>query len=132
MERTTTTRWREEDLESSEAKSSNLSPTIAADITYNSSSFYCVSKRLLDIVLASIGVIVLLPIFLTIAIGIKLEDGGSIFYFREMIGLRGRRFIMLKFRTMIPNADTYLEQKPELKLEFQKIMKLQHDPRITA
>ena len=131
MERTTTTRWREDDLKSCTTESRELNPIIAADITYSSSTFYCVSKRLLDIVLAVIGVVVLLPILLTIAIGIKLEDGGSIFYFREMIGLRGRRFNMLKFRTMIPDADTYLEQYPELKLEFQKNMKLQYDPRIT-
>lgn len=131
MQRTTTTRWSEDELKSPTTESSDVHPTIAADITYNASSFYGVSKRLLDIALASIGVVVLLPVFLTIAIGIKLEDGGNIFYFREMIGLRGRRFIMLKFRTMIPNADTYLEQEPELTLEYQKSMKLQHDPRIT-
>jgi lipopolysaccharide/colanic/teichoic acid biosynthesis glycosyltransferase len=131
MERTTTTRWREDDLKSFTTESSNLNPIITADITHNSSSFYCASKRLFDIVIASIGVVVLFPIFLAIAIGIKLEDGGSIFYFREMIGLQGRRFIMLKFRTMIPDADTYLEQKPELTLEYQKNMKLQRDPRIT-
>lgn len=131
MERTTTTRWREDDLKSCTTESRELNPNIAADITYRSSTFYRVSKRLFDILLAAIGVVVLLPIFLTIAIGIKLEDGGSIFYFREMIGLRGRRFNMLKFRTMIPHADTYLEQKPQLKLEYQKNMKLQDDPRIT-
>jgi lipopolysaccharide/colanic/teichoic acid biosynthesis glycosyltransferase len=131
MENTTTTRWREDDLTSCTRESSDSNPAIAADITYNPSSFYCASKRLLDIVLAAIGIVVLLPIFLAIAVGIKLEDGGSIFYFREMIGLQGRRFTMLKFRTMIPNADTYLEQKPELQLEYQKNMKLQQDPRTT-
>ncbi|HTD19348.1 MAG TPA: sugar transferase, partial [Ktedonobacteraceae bacterium] len=70
-------------------------------------------------------------VFLVIAICIKLDDGGDILYFREMIGLRGRNFTILKFRTMIPDADAYLEQHPELKLEYEKNMKLDDDPRVT-
>jgi len=132
MESITTTEWREEDLTSSTAESGVInSIIISTDITQNSSRLYDASKRLLDIVLAIFGIAVLMPVFLVIAVCIKLEDGGNILYFREMIGLRGRRFIMLKFRTMIHNADTYLEQHPELKLEYQKNMKLQYDPRIT-
>ncbi len=93
--------------------------------------FNCALKRLLDIVLATIGIVVLLPVFFVIAVCIKLEDGGDILYFREMVGLHGRRFTMFKFRTMIPHADSYLEQHQELKLAFQENMKLQYDPRIT-
>lgn len=92
---------------------------------------YCTLKRLFDIVVAVVALIVLAPIFFIIAVCIKLEDGGSIFYFRERIGLHGRRFEIMKFRTMIPNAEAYLEQHPELKSEYQKQMKLQNDPRIT-
>ena len=73
----------------------------------------------------------LIPVFLVLAMCIKLNDGGKVFYFREMVGLRGRRFIIYKFRTMIPNADAYLEQHPELKLEYEKNMKLENDPRVT-
>jgi lipopolysaccharide/colanic/teichoic acid biosynthesis glycosyltransferase len=131
MESTTSRKWREENLTSCTADSSTVHSDFITEITHNPSLFYCTSKRLLDIVLATFGIVVLLPVFLIIAIGIKLEDRGNIFYFREMIGLRGRRFIMLKFRTMIPNADVYLEQHPELMLEYQENMKLQHDPRIT-
>ena len=125
-------RQRKEDLTSSTMVSAAFnSSTISIDIAHNSSLLRYASKRLLDIVLATFGIVVLIPVFLVIAVCIKLEDGGDILYFREMIGLRGRRFIMLKFRTMIPNADAYLEQHPELKLEYQKSMKLQYDPRIT-
>lgn len=139
MESITTTEWREEDLTSSmmdsgafsEERSSNVCSTITTDITHNPSHFYSISKRLIDIVLAILGIAVLIPVFLVIAICIKLKDGGGILYFREMVGLRGRRFKMLKFRTMIPNAETYLEQHPELMLEYQKNMKLQCDPRVT-
>ena len=107
------------------------SHTIYTDTARNSSLFYKTAKRLLDVVLATVGIVALLPVFFVIAVCIKLEDGGDIFYFREMVGLHGRRFTMFKFRTMIPHADSYLEQHPEVKLAFQKNMKLQHDPRIT-
>ena len=132
MERITTTEWREEGLTSSAAESRAInSITISTDITHSPSRLYDASKRLLDIILAVFGIVVLMPVFLVIAVCIKLEDGGNILYFREMIGLRGQRFHMLKFRTMIHNADAYLEQHPEIKLEYQKNMKLQVDPRIT-
>jgi lipopolysaccharide/colanic/teichoic acid biosynthesis glycosyltransferase len=112
---------------SSVAEISTLSPAII----YEPSRFYIISKRLIDILLSLIGIIGLLPVFLMIAICIKLDDGGDILYRREMVGLRGQPFIMFKFRTMIPNADTYLEKQAELKQEFERSMKLKHDPRIT-
>jgi exopolysaccharide production protein ExoY len=92
---------------------------------------YFTLKRIFDIVFAVIGIVLLVPVFLAIAISIKLEDGGSILYFRKMVGLRGRCFTILKFRTMIPDADTYLKQFPGLHLQFEKNMKLQNDPRVT-
>ncbi|HEX6557630.1 MAG TPA: sugar transferase [Ktedonobacteraceae bacterium] len=132
MESLTRTEWREEDLQSATMGSSTSNgSTISTTITYNPSLLYYALKRLIDIILAAVGVVVLLPVFLAIAICIKLEDGGDILYFREMIGLRGRNFTILKFRTMIPNADAYLEQHPELKLEYEKNMKLDDDPRVT-
>jgi exopolysaccharide production protein ExoY len=101
------------------------------DIARNPSQLYCRLKRLIDVALAILGIVALMPIFLAVAICIKLEDGGSIIFFREMIGLNGRAYKIFKFRTMIPDAEVYLEQHPELKLEYQKNMKLQYDPRIT-
>jgi len=112
-------------------RSAISSSAMYTDTARNLSLFYRASKRLLDIVLATVGIILLLPVFFVIAVCIKLEDGGDILYFREMVGLHGRRFTMFKFRTMIPHADNYLEQHQELKLAFQENMKLQYDPRIT-
>ena len=132
MESITRTEWREEDLKSSTMGSSTFNgSTISTAIIHNPSLFYYALKRLIDIILAVVGVVVLIPVFLVIAICIKLDDGGDILYFREMIGLRGRNFTILKFRTMIRNADAYLEQHPELKLEYEKNMKLDDDPRVT-
>jgi lipopolysaccharide/colanic/teichoic acid biosynthesis glycosyltransferase len=132
MESTTTTEQREEYLKSCTTGNRAFNgSTISPDITHNTSLLYYALKRLIDIVLAALGVVVLIPVFLVIAICIKFDDGGDILYFREMIGLQGRRFTILKFRTMIPNADAYLEQHPELQLEFEKNMKLKVDPRVT-
>ena len=95
------------------------------------SLLYFLSKRCIDITLALFGIIVLMPVLLVIALCIKLDDGGSILHFREIIGKNGRRFFALKFRTMILNADAYLAKHPELLQKFQQNMKLEHDPRIT-
>ena len=93
---------------------------------------YLVFKRLLDIGLATTGVVMLMPVFLVIAISIKIDNrSAAIFYWREIIGMHGRRFYALKFRTMIPDADAYLIKRPELLEKYRQNMKLIDDPRIT-
>ncbi len=97
------------------------------------SKVYYIVKRLLDIVLSLFGIVLLIPVLLCIALCIKLDDGGPILHFREIIGKHGKRFYALKFRTMIPDADTYLAKHPELMQKFKQNMKLtqDQDPRIT-
>ncbi|HET9919102.1 MAG TPA: sugar transferase [Ktedonobacteraceae bacterium] len=92
---------------------------------------YQVIKRTLDIALSLFGIIALSPVLLFIAVCIKLDDGGPVFHFREIVGKHGRRFYALKFRTMIQNADEYLAKHPELMRKYQQNMKLLGDPRIT-
>jgi lipopolysaccharide/colanic/teichoic acid biosynthesis glycosyltransferase len=110
--------------------SAPISAPIAEDVR-ELSLFYYLSKRLIDIVLATFGLIVLLPVFVAIALCIKLIDGGEVLYFREVIGQHGKRFFALKFRTMIADADHFLEKNPELMRKYQQNMKLEGDPRIT-
>ncbi|MCK5450492.1 MAG: undecaprenyl-phosphate glucose phosphotransferase [Candidatus Omnitrophica bacterium] len=62
-------------------------------------------KRAMDIVLSIIGVIVLSPVFIIIGILVKINSPGPIFYFQKRIGEDGNRFAMIKFRTMINNAE---------------------------
>ena len=95
------------------------------------SRFYTVSKRCIDVVLALVGMLLLSPVLAVIALCIKLDDGGPVLHFREIIGQHGRHFYALKFRTMILDADAYLAAHPELKQAFRKNMKLEHDPRVT-
>jgi lipopolysaccharide/colanic/teichoic acid biosynthesis glycosyltransferase len=58
-----------------------------------------------DVVVAITGLILLLPAFILIAICIRLGSAGPVFFAQERVGLRGRRFRMLKFRTMVQRAD---------------------------
>jgi len=62
-------------------------------------------KRIMDFILAFIGLIFFLPIFIVIAILIKLEDRGSIFFRQTRVGQNGKLFKIYKFRTMVENAE---------------------------
>ena len=109
----------------------HIEKSLETEVEYKPRVLYSISKRLSDIILAGIGSVLCLPIFVVIAICIKLDDGGSILHFREIVGFRGQRFFALKFRTMLPNADEYLTRHPDLMRVYQQNMKLQHDPRVT-
>lgn len=63
------------------------------------------AKRLVDIVLALVGLIISAPFFLCIALIIKLDSSGSVLYNGVRVGKSGKPFSMHKFRTMVPNAD---------------------------
>lgn len=93
------------------------------------------AKRLFDIVGALAALIVLSPVFAAIAILVKCQDGGPVTYSQIRIGREGRVFRCIKFRTMVPDADTYFArwqaEHPDLFAEFQKSFKLRVDPRIT-
>ncbi len=105
--------------------------TVSPEIVREPSKAYYLVKHLLDVTLSLFGIIALAPLFLMIAICIKLDDGDNILHFREIIGRHGRRFYALKFRTMRADADEYLAKHPELMRKFQQNMKLEKDPRIT-
>ena len=122
---------RSEEGPASQGQMSIQASIISTTIFREQSASYYFVKRLLDMVLAFFGVIALIPVFLIIAICIKLDDGGPVLHFREIIGHQGRRFFALKFRTMRPDADEYLKKHPELMRKFQQNMKLERDPRIT-
>jgi lipopolysaccharide/colanic/teichoic acid biosynthesis glycosyltransferase len=63
------------------------------------------AKRLLDMSLSGAGLILSMPVWLAAAVAIKVEDGGPIFYGQERVGKDGRIFHVLKFRSMIPDAE---------------------------
>ena len=122
---------RTEEMPASQAAVQVGAEAARQEIVRSPSLIYHIVKRILDIVLSVFGIIALSPVLLIIAIRIKLDDGGPVFHFREIVGLHGRRFYALKFRTMIRNADEYLANNPELMRKYQQNMKLMNDPRIT-
>jgi len=94
------------------------------------------TKRLMDLVLGAILVVLFLPICLVVAILIKLDSDGPVFADTpERVGRDGKLFKMLKFRSMIKNAHQLLRSDPKLKelyLEYKKSSyKLYNDPRVT-
>jgi undecaprenyl phosphate N,N'-diacetylbacillosamine 1-phosphate transferase len=66
---------------------------------------FLILKRLLDFTVSLAGLICLLPLFILVAVAIKLDDRGPVFFRQERVGLEGRPFLIFKFRTMIVNAE---------------------------
>lgn len=89
-------------------------------------------KRLFDIAFSLAILVLLLPLFLLIAVLIKLEDRGPIFFSQIRVGKYGRHFRMLKFRSMCVDAEKRLEQlKAKNKHSEGVTFKIKDDPRIT-
>lgn len=92
-------------------------------------------KRLLDIGFAALLLTAFSPVMLLIAVALFLENRGPIFYVQERVGRNGRRFSILKFRTMVVNAEqvltTHLTQDKAARQEWDAHFKLKQDPRIT-
>lgn len=93
---------------------------------------YKVIKRLTDVVLSSIALVVLSPIFAIIALAIKIESRGPVFFKHTRIGKNGKIIKIYKFRSMIRNAEELIEKfTPEQMKEYKENYKLTDDPRIT-
>lgn len=88
-------------------------------------------KTMLDYILTIISLIILSPLLALIGLVVKISSPGPIFHRRRVMGLNGRQFDALKFRTMALNGDKVLERYPELKEELARTHKLKKDPRIT-
>jgi lipopolysaccharide/colanic/teichoic acid biosynthesis glycosyltransferase len=67
-----------------------------------------VSKRVFDVILSGVGLLISAPVWLLCASAVKFEDGGPIFYAQQRVGLNGRLFKALKFRSMVPDAEAGL------------------------
>lgn len=88
-------------------------------------------KRIFDIIFSTLALLLAAPLFATIALAIKLEDGGPILYLADRVGENGQLFKMWKFRSMIVNADQLQEQLNEVDEAGHIIHKNADDPRVT-
>lgn len=93
---------------------------------------YKTIKRLFDFCAALIGSIITLPFFIIIAIAIKLDSKGPVFFIHRRVGKNGKPLPILKFRTMVVGAENMIKDfTPEQKKEWETNFKLEHDPRVT-
>ena len=90
-----------------------------------------VLKRGIDIVLATLALLITLPFMVAIAILIRLDSPGPVFYVAERIGRKGRVFRCFKFRTMVQNADRLKQGIAHMNERDNVLFKVQNDPRIT-
>ncbi|MBI1403120.1 MAG: sugar transferase [Porphyrobacter sp.] len=92
-------------------------------------------SRLLDIVIAAVALTFFLPLFVVIALAIKIGDPGPVFFRHRRVGLGGRTFHCWKFRSMVTDAEARLEHilrsDPRAAREWAEHQKLTHDPRVT-
>jgi exopolysaccharide biosynthesis polyprenyl glycosylphosphotransferase len=88
-------------------------------------------KFILDYVFSLASLLILSPFLLLIAVLVKVSSPGPVLHKRLVMGLNGKQFHALKFRTMVINGDEILDKNPELKSELTRNHKLKSDPRIT-
>jgi len=89
------------------------------------------TKEFFDALISLLASIGLSPVFLGIAMAIKLDSKGPIFFSQKRVGLRGRRFQVLKFRTMVVNAEELKHQLMDRNEMDGPVFKITDDPRIT-
>ena len=90
----------------------------------NSNNFLV--KRIFDIILSILGIILLLPVFIIISIAIKMDSKGPVFFLHNRLGKNGKPIKIYKFRTMVPDAEKMIKHFSEnQKEEFERYFKLE-------
>ncbi|HME02557.1 MAG TPA: sugar transferase [Solirubrobacteraceae bacterium] len=97
------------------------------DLTRSSARF----KRAFDLFGASLGLLAISPLLLVIAVAIKLDSRGPVFFRQLRVGRHGQRFYMLKFRTMVPDAEAMKESLRHRNEAQDGLFKIAEDPRVT-
>lgn len=93
---------------------------------------YRISKRIFDFVASLLGLIILSPLFLIVAVMIKIEDPkGPVFYSQIRLGKNKKSFKMFKFRSMIVDADSHLKELLKQNEIEGAMFKMKNDPRVT-
>lgn len=103
-----------------------------ARVQVNNRRIYLITKRFIDIIGASCGIIFLGFLFIVIGMLIKIEDPkGKVFFSQKRIGLNGKEFKMYKFRSMVSNAEEILQELLKYNEVSGAMFKMKEDPRIT-
>ena len=88
-------------------------------------------KRLFDILSASLALLVALPFLMLLVIAVCVESPGNPFFVQERLGLDGKRFKLLKLRTMVPDAEKRQAELEHLNEAKPPLFKVKNDPRVT-
>ena len=88
-------------------------------------------KRSVDVTVATVGIALTLPLWVVIALAVKLTSKGPVFFAQERAGINGRPFRMFKFRTMVADAEARLKDLVRFDELAEPVYKLKHDPRVT-
>lgn len=94
-------------------------------------SWHLTVKRVFDVFVSGALLVLLLPVFALVALIIKLDSSGPVFFVQERMGYHKRRFKLIKFRTMVVNAEAKLKEIEHLNEKEGPIFKIKNDPRIT-
>lgn len=114
------------------SEAQHISNTGNERIAIDEKKIYVGTKRVIDTLGAFLGLIILIPIMLIVAILIKLEDpNGPIFFSQTRVGKNGEIFKMYKFRSMVSNAELKLEELLKYNEISGAMFKMKNDPRIT-
>jgi exopolysaccharide biosynthesis polyprenyl glycosylphosphotransferase len=97
------------------------------DLTRSSALF----KRGFDLIGALVGLLAVAPLMIAIAIAIKLDSRGPVFFRQQRVGRHGKRFDMLKFRTMVPGAEEMKDSLRHRNEAMEGLFKIAEDPRVT-
>jgi exopolysaccharide biosynthesis polyprenyl glycosylphosphotransferase len=97
------------------------------ELTRSSAAF----KRAFDLLGASLGLLAVSPLLIVMAIAVKLDSRGPVFFGQQRVGRHGQRFRMLKFRTMVPDAEAMKESLRDRNEAKEGLFKIAKDPRVT-
>jgi lipopolysaccharide/colanic/teichoic acid biosynthesis glycosyltransferase len=97
------------------------------DLTRSSAAF----KRAFDLLGALLGLLAVSPLLIVIAVAIKLDSRGPVFFRQQRVGRHGQRFLMFKFRTMVPDAEALKDGLRDRNEAKDGLFKIAEDPRVT-
>lgn len=92
---------------------------------------YHFAKRVVDILVSAVALLILSPVFLVVTILVSFSSGWPATFRQKRVGHRGEIFEIIKFRSMVKNAEEILNSRPDLLEEYRKNFKIENDPRIS-
>ncbi|MDH3198141.1 MAG: sugar transferase [Candidatus Krumholzibacteria bacterium] len=119
-------------LQADSSMRAGLRGDAAVEFVVREGRVYAVAKRAFDMVAGALSLILLLPLFPVVAVMIRLDSPGPVFYRQTRLGRGGRPFKFLKFRSMCGDADRRLTEVEALNEQDGPVFKIKSDPRVTA